>query len=104
MANWLLLLLLAVPAYAQTVFLAGVELRLGMPKDAVLATFATSPNVKVAPGGLKPDVYFVSSKDQTDWDPAGDLVFESGKLTRIGVYTGSNSRDESGSTLAKAIY
>jgi hypothetical protein len=59
--NWCLPLLLLVPMYAESsVSLAGVELRLGMSQDAVLAKFAAKSDVKL--DELEPNWYSVAVK------------------------------------------
>ncbi len=98
-----LALLLILPVYAQTpsVSFRGVDLRLGMTKDAVLAKFTAKPEFKVSEIGT--DSYMVMVKHFEDWEFVGGLIFRSGKLNRISLWQ-SETEDKQARTLVKAFY
>jgi len=98
-------LLLTVLAQAQTdsIRVGGVYVRLGMPKDSVIASFADNENAKLI--DLHDGSYLVTSKSATGlWDGlGGQLTFESGKLSRISV-DNSNAANREAANFAKAVY
>jgi len=81
--------------------LAGVDLRLGMAQDSVLAKFAAITNVKLNEIGS--NWYAVDVKRLDRWEAAGDLSFKSGKLIRIS-FADCSVEDKPARTLAKAFY
>ena len=101
--NCFLTLLLILPLYSEThsLSLAGVDLRLGMAKDGILAKFAARPNVKLDQIGG--DWYTVNVKLFDLWESVGDLIFRSGRLTRISS-TENETDEKPARTLAKAFY
>ena len=101
--NCFLTLLLILPLYSETpsLSLAGVDLRLGMAKDGILTIFAAMPNVKIDQIGG--DWYTVNVKLFDLWEPVGDLIFRSGRLTRISS-TENETDEKPARTLAKAFY
>ena len=100
----LLALLLIVPIEAQTpsVNLGGVELRLGMSQESVLAKFAALPSVQ-ADRITNDDLYFVQVRELEIWEPAGDLWFHDGKLGRITIVEHNDNKSDT-AALAKSFY
>jgi hypothetical protein len=100
----LLMLFLAASASAQSpVILAGVELRLGMTKDATLAQFAGKADVRVDQLGT--DSYLVAVRPLgSGWQSGGGVLFQSGKLSRINVTNCVSNNEKPAATLAKALY
>jgi hypothetical protein len=99
--GFLLVLVLGGEAIAQTStvpLLAGVNLRLGMGKEAVLAKLAVAPDTRLLEIGT--DWYEVLTKKPEAWVGAGDVVFRDDKLTRVGLYMVG----QSASSVATALY
>src|SRR5271154_1319019 len=95
------LLLLALRIYPQTVTFAGVDLRIGMARDSVLAKFVGKPGVALSE--TQTGMYLVQTKRFDDWESVGNLIFQSGRLTRI-CLTGDETNDKQARTLAGAFY
>lgn len=92
---------MALLAFGQSndVLFGGVQLRLGLDKDTVLAKFVSSPfHVQELS-----DSYMVSIKSGELWDIVGSLTFQLGKLSGITVEN-HNSEAKGAVALAKAAY
>jgi hypothetical protein len=103
MQKCLLLPLLALLAFGQSndVLFGGVQLRLGLSTDAVLAKFVSSTfHVQ-----KDDDSYMVAIKSGDVWDIVGYLTFKAGKLSRITVENYDSESDAKGAVaLARAEY
>lgn len=87
------------PANAQKASsIAGVELRLGMARDSVLAKLAVAPDTRLKE--LGDDWYEVLVKTPDGWAGAGDVIFRSGTLTRVCLYMGPTHQSATGVMMA----
>lgn len=101
--RFLLVLLMVLTATAantpEAISLGSVELRLGMPRDAVLARFAPYYNLQK----VGSDSWIVSPKNQSAREAIGSISFREGKLTAIYREWGPNDQ-LAGAPFARAIF
>jgi hypothetical protein len=101
MQKCFLLPLLSLLAFGQSndVLFGGIQLKLGLTEDTVLARFVSSPFQAQEINGS----YLVLTKRGEVWATVGYLTFEAGKLSRIAVEN-YNADGKDAVALAKAAY
>src|SRR4029077_2836312 len=84
MKTHLLVVLFVLPVFSQTspVIVAGVQIRLGMAKESVLARF-NADGIKITLTVPGENSYSITAKTLNTWDLAGILTFDHDRLTRI---------------------
>jgi hypothetical protein len=64
--------------------IGGVELQVGMPKDAALAKLAVAPHSRLQE--IATDSYQFLTQGRSGWSSIGDVVFRRDVLTRVCLY------------------
>jgi hypothetical protein len=94
---------LALPLLGQQ--FGGIDVRLGMAKDPLLAKLAANSSVKINELDSSHDWYMVLVKQLDDtWGSAGDITFQAGKVDRIVVSEHSTNNEKEAGRTVKAAY